>query len=144
MKARCRSSPSAPNAHTLLTVSNQHLVRLWDTSTGKAIGQPLTHPDELSHVDFSPDGEFVETITEESDGPFLGCRNGAAARIAACRPLPATGASAQTADFHLAGCGIPAGRDAWQGRVLGSIPLLGAAAACPREQRTGRVLDRRC
>src|SRR5262249_38597930 len=67
----------------LLTRGYRHAsVRLWDAATGRMIGQPLVHPDNLAATAFSPDGKVAATasgngarlwdaVTGEALCPFL-------------------------------------------------------------------------
>ena len=50
-----------PRRKIILTGSNGHSARLWDAATGRPIGRPLPHPDQIKAVAFSPDGKTILT-----------------------------------------------------------------------------------
>jgi dipeptidyl aminopeptidase/acylaminoacyl peptidase len=57
----------SPNGKRVVLVSSDHTARIWDTETGKLIGEPLVgHNDTVNTANFSPDGRLV--ITSSKDG----------------------------------------------------------------------------
>jgi WD40 repeat protein len=48
-----------------ITGDTQTMVRLWDTTTGDAIGDPLVHERAVTVVGFSPDGEQLTSTSED-------------------------------------------------------------------------------
>jgi len=51
----------SPDGKTVLTDSGDNTARLWDSATGKPIGQPMRHEDTVHAMAFSPDGKAVLT-----------------------------------------------------------------------------------
>ncbi|MBI2927384.1 MAG: protein kinase [Verrucomicrobia bacterium] len=45
-----------PSSRWVLVQSGKRTLALWDLKTGERVGQPLTHPEDIARVDFSPDG----------------------------------------------------------------------------------------
>ncbi len=56
----------SPDGKTVITGSEDGTARLWDASTGRPLGPPLTHQGAVRAVAFSPDGKTV--ITGSRDG----------------------------------------------------------------------------
>ena len=56
----------SPDGKTVITGCEDRTARLWDASTGRPIGPPLTHQGAVMAVAFSPDGTTV--ITGSRDG----------------------------------------------------------------------------
>ncbi len=51
----------SPDGKTILTGDEGKMVRLWDATTGRPIGQPIMHQDYLRAVAYSPDGKTILT-----------------------------------------------------------------------------------
>jgi WD40 repeat protein/serine/threonine protein kinase/tetratricopeptide (TPR) repeat protein len=51
----------SPDGKTLLTASLDRTARLWDSATGRPLGQPLKHENSIRAVAFSPNGKWVLT-----------------------------------------------------------------------------------
>jgi WD40 repeat protein/tRNA A-37 threonylcarbamoyl transferase component Bud32 len=51
----------SPDGQKALTGSADGTARIWDTTTGRAIGEPLRHPHSVWTVAFSPDGKTAVT-----------------------------------------------------------------------------------
>ena len=49
----------------MVTASGDNTARLWEAATGKAIGEPLRHEQEVNSAAFSPDGKFVVTASAD-------------------------------------------------------------------------------
>jgi WD40 repeat protein/serine/threonine protein kinase len=49
----------SPDSRRLATASFDHAARLWDTTTGKLLGEPLLHREQVYAVAFSPDGRLL-------------------------------------------------------------------------------------
>jgi WD40 repeat protein/serine/threonine protein kinase len=57
----------SPNGRTLASASCDKTVRIWDASTGRAIGEPLRgHGDEVTSIAFSPDGRTLASASKDS------------------------------------------------------------------------------
>jgi len=48
-----------------VTASNDNTARLWDAATGKPIGEPMHHENEVYSAQFSPDGKLVVTASKD-------------------------------------------------------------------------------
>jgi WD40 repeat protein len=55
----------SPDGQRLLTGSHDHTARLWDTETGRPIGEVMTHQAPVDAVAFSPDGRLILTGSRE-------------------------------------------------------------------------------
>jgi WD40 repeat protein/serine/threonine protein kinase len=51
----------SPAGDRLLTAGKETAASLWDTKTGKVIGEPLRHDSAIASVEFSPDGRLILT-----------------------------------------------------------------------------------
>jgi WD40 repeat protein len=51
----------APGGKTILIGGHDRTARLWNVTTAKPIGPPLTHPQDVTAVAFSPDGHIAVT-----------------------------------------------------------------------------------
>ena len=49
-----------------MTVSADNMARLWDTASGKAIGEPMKHESLVCSAQFSPDGQRVVTASVDN------------------------------------------------------------------------------
>jgi hypothetical protein len=59
--ARVLSVAFSPDSTTVITGGVDNTARLWDASTGRQLGQPLTHEGAVSAVAYSPDGKTILT-----------------------------------------------------------------------------------
>jgi WD40 repeat protein len=64
--AKVLSVAFSPDGTTVITASYDGTARLWDASTGRQLGHPLTHQDAVRAVAFSPDGTTVITGSEDN------------------------------------------------------------------------------
>lgn len=55
-----------PDGQNILTASDDHTARIWDTKTGRLVLPLLGHTDVVSDVDVSPDGRYA--VTASADG----------------------------------------------------------------------------
>jgi hypothetical protein len=55
----------SPDGKTVLTGSWDKTARLWEAATGKALGPPLQHQDNVVAVAFSPDDKTVLTGSDD-------------------------------------------------------------------------------
>lgn len=61
--AEVRSAQSSPDGKWLLTLSEDNTARLWDATTGQALGKPMQHEPAVKSARFSPDGRWVVTAS---------------------------------------------------------------------------------
>ena len=55
----------SPDGRAVLTGSEDKTARLWDSATGRPVGEPMTHQNSVLAVAFSPDGRAVLTGSED-------------------------------------------------------------------------------
>jgi WD40 repeat protein len=60
------ASAFSPDGHILATVHEDHLIRFWDTNTGKVIATLKGHTAETRNLAFSPNGHFLVSTEESS------------------------------------------------------------------------------
>ena len=65
----------SPDGKTVLTVEGT-MARLWDTSSGQPIGEPLRHVHAITAVAFSPDSKIVLTGAVDEDARLWGTKSG--------------------------------------------------------------------
>ena len=63
--ANLLSASFSPDGRWVVTASADGTARLWDTTTGKPVGQPLRHDSRVNSAVFSPDGKWVVTASED-------------------------------------------------------------------------------
>jgi dipeptidyl aminopeptidase/acylaminoacyl peptidase len=61
-----RSTVFSRDGQLLLTASEDHTARLWETATGKPAGGPFTHADIIKEAAISPDGKVVATASKDN------------------------------------------------------------------------------
>jgi eukaryotic-like serine/threonine-protein kinase len=121
------------------------LVQLWDAATGEQVGRPLVHPQPVSAVTFSPDGQDV--LTACADGEVRLWRAADARVTATFSHRDAVSAAAFSPDGQLV---LTGSRDTtaqlWDTRGLPvGAPLAHASAVrCVAFRPDGRVLTTGC
>jgi WD40 repeat protein/tRNA A-37 threonylcarbamoyl transferase component Bud32 len=55
----------SPDGQTVATAGKDKTARLWQTRTGKPVGEPLRHDGKVNAVAFSPDGKRVATAGDD-------------------------------------------------------------------------------
>src|SRR5262249_15345974 len=55
----------SPDSRTILTGSEDHTARLWDTTTGMPVGPQLWHGQAVRAAGFSPAGDRILTGTDD-------------------------------------------------------------------------------
>jgi WD40 repeat protein len=115
----------SPDGKTILTVTQDETVRLWDTATRKPRGSPLQHGENFRHAEFSPDGRWV--LTEDMKARVWD--------VATCQPrvpvqgIPAGAGATFSPDGKtiLTSVGFAGGRtrvqlwDSYTGRPVGNL-----------------------
>src|SRR4029453_13472537 len=59
------SAQFSSDGQRVVTASGDKTARLWDATTGKAMGEPMKHEDIVTSAQFSPDGKRVVTISRD-------------------------------------------------------------------------------
>jgi len=59
------SAQFSPDGQRVVTASEDHTARLWDTATGKLVGEPMKHEDVVNSAEFSPGGQRVLTASRD-------------------------------------------------------------------------------
>jgi WD40 repeat protein/tRNA A-37 threonylcarbamoyl transferase component Bud32 len=68
----------SPDARFLLTTTQDSKVRVWDATSGRPMGDALTHPESsINDACFSPDGRHVLTACEDGMARLWDWQNGA-------------------------------------------------------------------
>jgi tetratricopeptide (TPR) repeat protein len=107
------SAEFSPDGQRVVTGSKDKTARLWDAATGKAIGEPMQHEDEVRSAQFSPDGQRVVTASDD--------------KTARLWDLPTSSIQDRMEDFLLladlaeASCGV-ALQTSGQSEILNLIP----------------------
>jgi hypothetical protein len=50
----------------VVTASEDKTARVWDAATGKAIGEPMRHDEEVNSAQFSADGQRIVTVSRDN------------------------------------------------------------------------------
>jgi WD40 repeat protein len=58
------SAEFSPDGQRVVTASQDKRARLWDATSGQAIGEPMEHENEVLSAQFSPDGQRVVTVSD--------------------------------------------------------------------------------
>ena len=53
----------SPDGKRVVTASGDQTARVWDADTGKPVGEPMTHGEQVNSASFSPDGKRVVTAS---------------------------------------------------------------------------------
>ena len=61
--AEVSSAQFSPDGKWLLTASEDNTARLWDATTGQALGKPMQHEPAVKSARFSPDGRWLVTAS---------------------------------------------------------------------------------
>src|SRR5262249_40724215 len=59
------SASFSPNGNWVITASADHTARVWDSTTGKSVGEALKHDGRVNSAVFSPDGKWVLTASDD-------------------------------------------------------------------------------
>src|SRR5258706_26032 len=63
---RVQSVSYSPNGARVITGSDDHTIRIWDTESGVVVGEPLTgHNGRVKSVAYSPDGHHIISGSED-------------------------------------------------------------------------------
>ena len=65
MKSVVNSAQFSPDGQRVVTASEDKTARLWDAASGKPIGEPMKHEEQVYSAQFSPDGQRVVTASED-------------------------------------------------------------------------------
>jgi WD40 repeat protein/tetratricopeptide (TPR) repeat protein len=66
----------SPDGSQVLTTSEDHTARLWDTVTGRPVIPPIRHAGHVWYAAFSPDGHRVVTASRDSTASVWDARTG--------------------------------------------------------------------
>ncbi|MCX6878946.1 MAG: hypothetical protein NTW21_34820, partial [Verrucomicrobia bacterium] len=53
----------SPDGTRVVTASDDKTARVWDAASGKTVGEPMRHEDDIHSASFSPDGMRVVTAS---------------------------------------------------------------------------------
>jgi dipeptidyl aminopeptidase/acylaminoacyl peptidase len=65
MNSPVNSAQFSPDGQRVVTASKDRTARLWDATSGKPIGEPMKHDNEVWSAHFSPDGQRVVTASAD-------------------------------------------------------------------------------
>jgi WD40 domain-containing protein len=71
------SAQFSPDGHRILTLGDK-TAELWDGASGKKIGKPLKHTDNVSSAQFSPDSRWVVTASVDKTAQLWSATSGEA------------------------------------------------------------------
>ena len=72
------SAAFSPDGQRIVTASRDKTARLWDASSGKAIGLPMQHDDTVNSAAFSPDGQRIVTASRDKTARLWDAASGKA------------------------------------------------------------------
>ena len=59
------SAQFSPDGSRIVTASDDHTARVWDAASGKPLGEPMRHEDDVKSAQFSPDGSRIVTASDD-------------------------------------------------------------------------------
>ncbi len=146
----------SPDGKTILTGSADKTARLWDAASGRALAQPMLHPNGVASVRFSPDGKTILTgcrdstarLWDAASGRPLGqplAHSGAGESVAFSRDGKTilTGSSDKTARLWDAATGQPLGSPMRHSGVVRAVAFSpdGKTVLTVGADRTARLWD---
>ena len=64
-KSDVRSIQFSPDGRWVVMASNDNTATVWETATGKPVGEPMRHENAVESAQFSPDGRWVATASQD-------------------------------------------------------------------------------